>query len=88
MDSLGMIDSPYNHVSYWKFLQNQTPQLKFIEYEEVPRGRAIFDSKKNMLIIYLDKKLLVKHKVLKICEFFEVTYQVNTILRLDPHYKT
>lgn len=87
-DSLGMIDSSYTHVAYWQTLQGKLPQLKHIEYEDIPRGRAIFDMKKNKLIIYLDEKLLVKHKVLKICHFFDSEYQINTILCLDPHYKT
>ena len=39
-------------------------------------------------IIYLDKKLLIKGKVSKICDFFDAEYDVNTVLRLDPHYRT
>ncbi|MHA3053676.1 hypothetical protein [Acinetobacter sp. ANC 4640] len=87
-DSLGMIDSPYNHVSYWNKLRNKLPELRNIEYEDVPRGRVIFDKNKNKLIIYLDKKLLVKSKVSEICNFFDAEYGINAILRLDPHYRT
>ena len=32
--------------------------------------------------------LLIKGKVSKICEFFDAEYDVNTVLRLDPHYRT
>lgn len=85
-DSLGMIDSAYNHVSYWDELRNKFSELREIEYDDVPRGRVIFD--KNKLIIYLDKKLLIKGKVSKICDFFDAEYDVNTVLRLDPHYRT
>lgn len=87
-DSLGMIDSIYNHVSYWDELQNEFSELRQIEYEDIPRGRVIFDKNKNKLIIYLDKKLLIKSKVSKICDFFDAEYDVNAILRLDSHYKT
>lgn len=87
-DSLGMIDSPYNHVSYWNELRDKFSELRDIEYDEVPRGRVIFDKNKNILIIYLDKKLLIKSKVSKICDFFDAEYDVNTVLRLDPHYRT
>ncbi|GJC52546.1 hypothetical protein KAM399_27750 [Acinetobacter sp. KAM399] len=38
--------------------------------------------------LYLDKKLLIKGKVSKICDFFDAEYDVNTVLRLDPHYRT
>lgn len=87
-DSLGMIDSPYNHVSYWNELRDKFSELRNIEYDEVPRGRVIFDKNKNILIIYLDKKLLIKSKVSKICDFFDAEYNANAILRLDPHYRT
>jgi len=87
-DSLGMIDSPYNHVSYWNELRDKFSELRDIEYDELPRGRVIFDKNKNILIIYLDKKLLIKSKVSKICDFFDAEYDVNTVLRLDPHYRT
>ena len=40
-DSIGLIDSAYVHVKYWKALQNQIVALRHIEYEETPRGRVI-----------------------------------------------
>ncbi|EMO6102759.1 hypothetical protein ACSRMP_003770 [Acinetobacter baumannii] len=67
---------------------NKFSELREIEYDDVPRGRVIFDKNKNKLIIYLDKKLLIKGKVSKICDFFDAEYDVNTVLRLDPHYRT
>ena len=36
-DSLGMIDSIYNHVSYWDELQNEFSELREIEYEDILR---------------------------------------------------
>lgn len=87
-DSLGMIDSPYEHISYWKRLQAEILELKYIEYEDIPRGRAIFDITKKRLIIYLDKKLLTENRVLKICDFFDAEEGLNVMLRLDPHYRT
>ena len=87
-DSIGLIDSKYTHVEYWERIKADIPELRYMEYDEVQRGRVIFDINKNKLIIYLDKKLLIKGKVSKICEFFDAEYDVNTVLRLDPHYRT
>ena len=81
-DSLGMIDSIYNHVSYWDELQNEFSELREIEYEDIPRGRVIFDKNKNKLIIYLDKKLLIKSKVSKICDFLVVFKKLYHFLKL------
>ena len=40
-DSLSLIDSAYVHVNYWEELRNQIAELQNLEYEEIPRGRAI-----------------------------------------------
>lgn len=45
IDSIGLADSNYAHIEYWKVLQSRMNDLKYIEYEEIPRGRAIFNSK-------------------------------------------
>lgn len=86
-DSIGLVDSTFVHVEYWKILQHELPELCCLEYEDVPRGRAIFDCGKGKLIIYLDQKLLFKSKVEKIYSFFDVPDEL-VILRKDPHYKT
>jgi len=86
-DSLGMIDSPYDHISYWNKLRKEYPELQEIEYDEIPRGRIIFDINKQKSIIYLDKKLLKKECMYKICDFFNSENE-SIILRLDSHYRT
>jgi len=86
-DSLGMIDSHYEHISYWNKLRCKYSELREIEYEEIPRGRVVFNKNKNKLIIYLDKKLLKKEIVYKIYEFFNSDKYLS-ILMSDPHYRT
>ena len=45
IDSIGLADSNYAHIEYWEIIQSSNKDLKYMEYEEVPRGRAIFNSK-------------------------------------------
>ena len=45
-------------------------------------------SENSQLVERVTEKLLIKGKVSKICEFFDAEYDVNTVLRLDPHYRT
>ena len=87
VDSLGLADSPYAHVSYWKELQLQIPALLSLEYEEVPRGRVIFDSNKQKLRVFLDVKLLKKDIINKVAAFFDAEFD-DLLLRKDPHYRT
>ena len=45
IDSIGLADSNYAHIEYWEIIQSSNKDLKYMEYEEVPRGRAIFNYK-------------------------------------------
>ena len=86
-DSLGLIDSAYVHANYWEELQNQQVELRHIEYEEIPRGLAIYNSLSNKIIIYMDAKLFKKSIAKQIAEFFELNFD-EVIWKKDPHYKT
>ena len=54
-DSIGLIDSKYTHVYYWEILRLQLPELKDKEYEQLPRGRVIFDTNKKKQLFILIK---------------------------------
>ena len=86
-DSIGLIDSAYVHVKYWKALQNQIVALRHIEYEEIPRGRVIYNSLSSKTIVYMDAKLFKKNIAQQIATFFELHFDEKK-KKKDPHYKT
>ena len=86
-DSLGLIDSAYVHVNYWEELQNQQVELRHIEYEEIPRGRVIYNSLSNKTIVYMDAKLFKKRNAQQIVIFFELHFD-EVIWKKDPHYQS
>lgn len=86
-DSIGLIDSPYTHVDYWKNMQSVYPELRHYEYEQIPRGRVVFDANKEKAIVYMDKKLFNTVIATKIYDFFDIDSE-NAIPRKDPHYRT
>ena len=85
-DSIGLIDSKYTHVEYWERIKADIPELRYMEYDEVQRGRVIFDTNKNKMIVYLDETLIKRSKVNEIFKFFDITLD-QVILRKDPHYR-
>lgn len=88
-DCLGLIDSPYTHVDFWQELQFRQPELRHIEYDQVPRGRAIFDSNRQLLLIYMDKKLHTQAIAKQACQFFDVGDEIDRVrFCTDPHYLT
>jgi hypothetical protein len=58
------LDSPLGHVSVWPRLvaqhRKRWPLLSILEYDEVPRGRVIFDLLKQTFVIYMDESLFVR----------------------------
>lgn len=86
-DSIGLIDSPYTHVDYWKNMQSVYPELRHYEYEQIPRGRVIFDANKEKAIVYMDKKLFNTVTATKIYDFFDIDSEY-AFPRKDPHYRT
>jgi hypothetical protein len=86
-DSLGLIDSPYTHVEYWETLRDVIPEFRNIEYEEIPRGRVIYNAKTSKSYVYMDAKLLKNNIARKVADFFELNFEC-VIWKKDPHYKT
>lgn len=89
-DSLGINDSPFQHIQEWEvkhiFLPKY-PELIESEYQEFPRGRVVYLSKKNLFVIYADKRCLNKKIKQQLIDSFNLLSS-NTIFKTDPHYKT
>ena len=89
-DALGIHDSPFQHVHEWEskniFLPKH-PELFGTEYQELPRGRVVFLSNKNLVVIYTDKACLSKEVKKQLIDSFCLPSS-NTIFKSDPHYKT
>ncbi len=86
-DSLGLIDSAYVHVNYWEELRSQIAELRHKEYEEIPRGRVIYNSLGNKTIVYMDAKLFKKRIAQQIAVFFELNFD-DVIWKKDLHYQS
>lgn len=87
VDSLGLIDSSYTHVEYWEILKYPFDHLKYLEYEQVPRGRVIFNTQINQTIVYMDAKLFKKSIAQKVARFFDLDFE-QVKWKKDPHYYT
>lgn len=86
----GLIDSPDSHVVLWEQtlgFHKRFPELLDIDYQQVPRGRVLFDRKLGKAVVYMDKVLhIAKHKA-ALSQFFQLD-AATTIYRTDDHYTT
>lgn len=87
-DSLGYIDSPFQHVTEWEQRQLYLPffpELIGSEYQEYPRGRVVYSVQKKQVIVYLDKSLFKAKVKADIAAYFEFT-ECQVLWKVDPHY--
>ena len=89
-DSLGIHDSPFQHIHEWEnkhIFMPKHPELLGTEYQELPRGRIVYLNHKKLFVIYTDKACLNKEAKKQLIDSFCLPSS-NTIFKSDPHYKT
>lgn len=87
------INHPTGHDRYWDMIvqllarHRGMVELKDLEYDHYPRGRVVYDTKKKVFTIYLDKMLIEKEEIVAgIKEKLNLTGQ-KVRLATDPHYR-
>lgn len=86
----GIYDCPYNHSDFWENEKEHLvrfPELRFIEYMDIPRGRVLFSKNDDRTVVYMDKVLFRASTKRLIREFFSLDEE-STEWRTDPHYTT
>ena len=86
---MGLIDSPFQHITEWESHQLYLPEYKELrtsEYQEYPRGRVVFSQQSRRAIIYMDKSLFSAENKQKIKAYFEIT-DCRVLWKADPHYR-
>lgn len=85
----GWIDSPDQHVTFWES-EPAFRQLRQAgkEYQDIPRGRAVWNQKCNSSVVYMDKKLLRSEATKKKVAVFLGLDASLVQWESDPHYTT
>jgi len=96
----GKRDSPLAHSQEWQRVvrryRAELPALTVLEYDEVPRGRIVFDEMQSRFIVYMDDMLFTDVDPKKgprqdvrdaLASAFSLHDQ-QVIFRTDPHYDT
>ncbi len=92
----GLLDSPFTHVDAWSDVKAQNLLPPHLEYDELPRGRVMYQRDRNKWVVYGDGALMgcssrqgmtpagsaVRQAI---ADFFGFD-QGSAIWRHDPHY--
>jgi hypothetical protein len=54
----GFYNGKNEHATFWATLQRFQPQWKCNDYTDFPRGRALFDSKDEIFLVYLSRGII------------------------------
>lgn len=91
VDSLGNADAAFSHIEQWEIERIYLPEypaLRGTQYQELPRGRIIYDSYKKSFKLFADLSVINSHKSkLLVLEAFNLQTSRNVWLA-DPHYRT
>jgi hypothetical protein len=86
----GMVDSPYDHVDVWETdtdYRRNFPELVQAEYQQIPRGRVLYQTGKGVPVVYLDTTLNTPPVRELIARFFEFPVE-QASWQKDAHYTT
>lgn len=86
----GLVDSNLEHVTLWEKMataRRTFPELASMEYQQVPRGRLLWQRKKGRHLVYLDKTLLAQETRAAIAVFFQFDMS-HADWKSDSHYTT
>ncbi len=81
------IDSDFAHYQVWNEVSLQNKDFYLYEYEDVPRGRVIYDIKKVQYIVYSNNDIInsIEDKLLIVNAFN--LQQSEVVFKYDEHYK-
>ena len=83
----GFSDVEMSHYEFWDTVKKKDPSKRNFEYEDIPRGRIVMDTKKEKFIVYGSSKLIEDNqfKTTVIAEFSLPKEQ--TVFKQDFHYE-
>ncbi len=83
----GFKDCDFSHYETWDEIASTHQNLYFYEYEDIPRGRVVFDVTKERYIVYANREIItsVKKQTLILDAFKLADTKLDFIV--DEHYK-
>jgi hypothetical protein len=78
---------PRGHFPYWTMLQKSGQVPMDVDYEELPRGRVVFDKHRDRFVLLADPCILNRSELVKrIISRLRLPLE-NTDIDRDPHYR-
>jgi len=81
------IDSDFSHYKVWDEISLQNKVFYLYEYEDIPRGRVIYDVKNTQYIIYSNNNIINTDKCKRLILKAFMLEESRVIFKYDAHYE-
>jgi len=83
----GFVDSDFSHYQVWDEISSQNKDFYLYEYEDIPRGRVVYDIVNTQYIVYSNDEIITSDEAKRlITEAFNLN-TVKVLFQYDAHYK-
>ena len=80
-------DSDFGHYQVWDEISAQNKELYIYEYEDISRGRIVYDQKQEAFIVYSNNDIINSDEAKKlIMKTFDLKKE-EVLFQYDRHYK-
>jgi len=83
----GFKDTDFAHYQVWNEISSQNKDFYFYEYEDIPRGRVIYNIKNSQYIVYANNDIINSDEAKAlIINGFNLKSD-NVLFKYDEHYQ-
>ena len=86
IDDGDFLNGPYDHLSYWETVRRTRPALRTVEYDAVPRGRALYQKGEGRCYVSMDTVLHHEDVTTRLRRHFALP--AATVFATDIHSTT
>ncbi len=82
----GYVDSDLAHYTVWDEIVRCHPEVYLFEYEEIPRGRVVFNQNKMQYIVYAHHSIVEDEKKRQLVLKTFKLRKKSVLFKRDQHY--
>lgn len=81
------IDSDFAHYEVWDEISSQNKDFYLYEYEDIPRGRVVYDAKNAEYIVYANDDIIISKEAKSLIINGFNLLNDKVLFKYDAHYK-
>ena len=80
-------DSDYSHYLSWNEISLRNKDFYLYEYEDIPRGRVVYDVENAQYIVYANNDIIISDKAKEVIAYSFKLKTKKVIFKYDEHYE-